>query len=50
MYDFISESLSSLYLSAFQLAYSYIQCTDARWPTLYYNAYAGYKDQHLTPR
>ncbi|WMV31344.1 hypothetical protein MTR67_024729, partial [Solanum verrucosum] len=35
---------------AFQLAYSYIQCTDASWPTSYYDADTGTQGQHLVRR
>ncbi|WMV49183.1 hypothetical protein MTR67_042568, partial [Solanum verrucosum] len=35
---------------AFQLAYSYIPCTDASWPTSYYDADLGTQDQHPVRR
>ncbi|WMV24025.1 hypothetical protein MTR67_017414 [Solanum verrucosum] len=35
---------------AFQLAYSYIQCTDASWPASYDNADIGTPDQHPARR
>ena len=38
------------YCLACQLAYLYIQCTDASSPTSVYDADAGNQDQHPTPR
>ncbi len=35
---------------AFQLAYSYIPCTDASWPASYYDADTGTQDQHPARR
>ncbi|WMV09449.1 hypothetical protein MTR67_002834 [Solanum verrucosum] len=35
---------------AFQLTYSYIQCTDASWPASYDDADAGTQDQHPARR
>ena len=35
---------------AFQLAYSYIQCTDASWPASYDDADTGTPDQPLARR
>ncbi|WMV34476.1 hypothetical protein MTR67_027861 [Solanum verrucosum] len=35
---------------AFQLAYSYIQCTDVNWPASSYDTDAGNQDQHPAHR
>ncbi|WMV38204.1 hypothetical protein MTR67_031589 [Solanum verrucosum] len=49
--DGVLRFLSSLYLVlAFQLAYLYIQCTDASWPASSYDADVGNQDQHPAPR